>query len=50
MSTSLSEQNEVIKIVVRSGEDFSYHGDCGNYAQELTPNPLPAINFPHLSV
>lgn len=50
MSPSLSDQNEVVKIVVRSGEDFSYHDDCGNYAQGLTPNPLPAVNLSHLSV
>lgn len=37
-------------MAVRSGEDFSYHDDCGNYAQGLTPNPLPAVNLSHLSV
>lgn len=29
---------------------MSYHDDCGNYAQGLTPNPLPAVNLSHFSV
>lgn len=45
VSPSLSDQSEVVKITVWSGEDFSYHDDCGNYAQGLTPNPLPAVNL-----
>lgn len=50
VSPSVSDQTEVIKVVVQSGEDFSYHDGCGRYALGLTPNPLPTINFPHLSV
>lgn len=50
MSPSLSDQNEVIKIAVGSGEDFSYHDDCGNYAQGLTPNPLPRKPFPSFCI
>lgn len=48
--SDVSDQTEVIKIAVQSGVDFSYHDSCGNYALGLTPNPLPTINFPLLSV
>jgi len=50
VSSSLSDQYEVEKITFKSGKDFSYHDDSGNYAQGLTPIPLPAVKLYHLSV
>lgn len=50
VSSSLSDQNEVVKIAVWSVEHFSYHDYCDNYAQGWTPNPLPAVNHSNLSV
>lgn len=33
MSPSLPDKNELVKIAARRGDEFSYHDDCGNYAQ-----------------
>lgn len=50
VSSSVLAQNKVVKITTWSGEDFSYHDDCGNCAQGLTPHLLLAINLSHFPI
>lgn len=49
-SSSILAQNKVVKITTWSGEDFSYHDDCGNCAQGLTPHLLLAVNLSHFPI